>query len=49
MALLDLAKKGDVTATKELFQRLVGPPEAIDLIERLESLEQKLDQLAGIK
>lgn len=43
MALLGQAKGGDVAAAKELFQRLLGPPEAIDLLERLDALA-KIEQ-----
>ena len=38
-ALLGQAKTGDVAATKELLQRLLGPPIELDLLERLEALE----------
>jgi hypothetical protein len=41
-ALLAQAKAGDVAATKELLQRLLGPPVELDLIERLEILERRL-------
>ena len=41
------AKGGDVPAARELLQRLLGPPEAIDLINRLHTLEQQLAQLAS--
>jgi len=44
--LVDDADVGDVAATKELLQRLLGPPENIDLMDRLTTLEQKLEQLA---
>ncbi len=39
-ALLAAAKGGDVAAARELLQRLVGPPVELDLLERIESLEQ---------
>jgi hypothetical protein len=45
-ALLASAKGGDVSAARELFQRVLGPPEAIDLIDRMEALEQKLTEIA---
>jgi hypothetical protein len=45
-ALLTAAKGGDVSAAKELMQRLLGPPEAIDLLERMEALEAKIEQAA---
>ena len=44
-ALLASAKGGDVAATRELLQRLLGPPQAIDLMERMNALEQRLTQL----
>src|SRR5688500_13635947 len=44
-ALLRQAKAGDVPATRELLQRLLGPPESVDLIERLDALEAKLSEL----
>jgi hypothetical protein len=40
------AKSGDVASIRELLQRLLGPPEAVDLMERLDALEQKIDELA---
>jgi hypothetical protein len=45
-ALLAQAKSGDVASIKELLQRLLGPPEAVDLVERIEALEAKINQLA---
>lgn len=45
-ALLASAKGGDVSAARELFQRLLGPPEAFDLVERLHALEQQIEELA---
>ena len=48
-ALLKSAKEGDVAAAKELLQRLLGPPESVDLIERLDALEQKLEEVAENK
>jgi hypothetical protein len=44
-ALLKQAKDGDVAATKELLQRLLGPPVELDLIERLDALEAKLSNV----
>jgi len=41
-ALLKSAKGGDVAAARELLQRLLGPPEALDFVERLEGMEQKI-------
>lgn len=44
--LTDQAKGGDVASIKELLQRLLGPPESADLMERLEAMEQRIQQLA---
>ena len=44
-ALLAQAKAGDVASIKELLQRLLGPPESVDLMERLDALEAKIGQL----
>jgi|SRR5687768_10682873 len=49
MALLKSAKGGDVSAVKELLQRLLGPPEAADLLERLDALEAQIHQLSENK
>jgi hypothetical protein len=45
-ALLTRAKSGDVASAKEVLQRLLGPPEAIDFLERLDALEAKIEQLS---
>jgi hypothetical protein len=42
VALLSAAKAGDVAAARELLQRLLGPPEAADLIQRMDELEQRI-------
>ena len=44
-ALLTAAKGGDVAAARELMQRLLGPPEAIDLTARLDALEQQISAM----
>lgn len=44
-ALLMAAKGGDVPAAREVMQRLLGPAESLDLMERLDALEAKLQQL----
>jgi hypothetical protein len=41
-ALLVQAKEGEIAAVRELFQRLLGPPVELDLIERLDALEARL-------
>lgn len=46
-AMLATAKAGDMTAAKELLNRLLGPADAIDVLGRLEALEAKLDGAAG--
>lgn len=40
-ALVEKAKKGDVAACRVLFERVLGPPIAADIIERIEILEAK--------
>src|SRR5688500_8572132 len=45
LALLKQAKAGDVAAARELFQRLLGPPEAVDLLDRMAALEQQFKEL----
>lgn len=40
--LVDLAKSGDVAASRLLLDRVLGPPVEVDLIERIERLEQAL-------
>src|SRR4051812_45694768 len=47
-ALLTQAKAGDVASIKELLQRLLGPPEAVDLMESGRA-GRKLDQIAESK
>ena len=48
-ALLRKAKDGDVTAARELLQRLLGPPVELDLIERLEAMERRLADVQEAK
>ena len=43
-ALIEKAKGGDIPAVRELFDRTIGKPQEADLIERIEQLEQQLDQ-----
>ena len=45
-ALLAQAKAGDVASIKELLQRLLGPPVELDVLERMESLE---DAIASVQ
>lgn len=48
-ALLAQAKGGDVPAARELFQRLLGPAEAVDIQERLDALEATIRESAERK
>ncbi len=41
-ALVGKAKEGNVAAARELLDRLLGKPEAIDLLDRLAQLERIL-------
>jgi hypothetical protein len=43
-ALLAQARGGDVPAIRELLQRLLGPPVELDVLERLDRLEERLAQ-----
>ena len=40
--LIDKAKGGDAACIKILFDRLLGPAQSADFLERLEALERKL-------
>lgn len=46
-ALLREAKAGNVQAVKELLERTLGRPEALDVLERVEALEELLAENAG--
>ena len=48
-AMLAKAKGGDVPAARELFQRVLGPAEAVDMMERLDALEATLRESAERK
>jgi hypothetical protein len=37
--LIDMAKQGDISAIRELFDRTVGKPTQTELLERIEKLE----------
>jgi hypothetical protein len=37
-----MAKAGDLAAAKVVFERSVGPPEAADIVARLDALEERL-------
>jgi hypothetical protein len=41
--LVELAKDGNVRAATEVLSRCLGKPEAVDLLERLEALEELLE------
>lgn len=47
-ALLAQAEKGNVQAIRELLDRCLGKAEALDLIERLERMEEVAAQLAEV-
>lgn len=38
-----------MASIKELLQRVLGPPEAVDLMERLDASEAKIEQLTDNK
>ncbi|MFG0313127.1 MAG: hypothetical protein ACF8LL_02920 [Phycisphaerales bacterium] len=40
--LVSMAKEGDVAAIRELLSRTLGKPHEADLLERIESLEERL-------
>ena len=42
--LLKEAEAGDIPAIKELLTRCCGPPEAADLLAKLEAIEETLNQ-----
>jgi hypothetical protein len=44
--LIEQAKAGDVPAAREVFQRVLGAPEALDALARLEALEERLADAA---
>jgi hypothetical protein len=39
---VEMAKAGDLAAAKVVFERSVGPPEAADIVARLDALEERL-------
>jgi len=41
-SLLNQAKEGNIAAVRELLSRLLGPPVEVDILARLEALEEKL-------
>jgi hypothetical protein len=43
-ALVDEARAGNVQACRELLDRVLGKPEPIDILERLEELEDALER-----
>lgn len=44
-ALVEQARTGDVPSIRELLQRLLGPPESADFVERLEAIERQINEL----
>jgi hypothetical protein len=47
MTLCRLAREGDVSAAKLLMDRLLGPPVPVDLIARIEALEDTIKDPEG--
>lgn len=45
-ALVEKARAGDVPAAREVLERLLGKAEAIDVLARVEELEQRLAEVA---
>jgi len=43
-ALMRAAEEGNVPAAREILDRTLGRPEALDLLERIEALEEHLAQ-----
>jgi hypothetical protein len=43
--LIEQAKGGDTKAIRELFNRTLGPPIAVDVFEKLDELEQILKEV----
>lgn len=40
--MVEAAKDGDMPAARELLNRLLGKPEPTDILERLETIEQRM-------
>lgn len=48
-AMVDAAKDGDIAAAREIIERLLGKPESVDTLARIEELESMLrDALAAM-
>lgn len=47
VALVTEAKAGSVPAARELLQRVLGQPEATDVLVRLEELQEALETASG--
>ena len=45
--LVELAKEGDVQAAKEILTRTLGKPQEIDLLARMDALEEMLTSVQG--
>ena len=43
--LIEAATGGDVSAAKLLFDRLLGPPVPLDILERMTALEEQLNRV----
>ncbi len=48
-ALVREAKTGNVQAMREFFSRALGPAEAVDLMQRLDTLEQALTRATSAR
>ena len=48
-ALVREAKGGNVSAARELLGRVLGPPEAVDLLQRVEGLEEILREVLAAR
>jgi ribosomal protein L17 len=40
--LVEMALDGDVAAAREVLQRCLGPAESVDILSRLDNLEEKI-------
>jgi len=47
-AIVAEAEKGDVQAAKLVFDRCLGPAEALDVLRRLEQIEERLNIKPGV-
>ena len=45
--MVERAKEGDIPAAKEVLQRCLGPAQAMDVLERLAAIEERLEAVAA--